>query len=141
MSQPIVKTIPRPLVTANQIVIISFVILTWFTNIEWFLAVPLIAGLSGLIFKFNPIMQIAKLFLQKEPSKYAQEEFEQQQFNQFIAVICLGIGLLAFALKWSIVGYVFTAMVAIAAFVALCGFCIGCFIRYQWQQRIRKFNK
>ncbi|WP_338448266.1 DUF4395 family protein [Niallia oryzisoli] len=30
--------------------------------------------------------------------------------------------------------YIFTIMVATAAFIAILGFCIGCFILYQWKQ-------
>lgn len=129
-----VRTVPRPLVRLNQWVIFLSVVATWVTGVEWILALPLLAGIMGLVFGFNPIMQVGKLFLRKKPSEYIPEEWEQQQFNQLIAVICLAGGLISFMLDWVIAGYVFTAMVAIASFVAILGFCIGCFIRFQWQQ-------
>lgn len=78
-------------------------------------------------------MQIAKKFLQKEPNAYIPEDWDQQQFNQKIALICLGLGFAGFLTGWNAVGYVFTILVAIAAFVAILGFCIGCFIHYQWK--------
>ena len=43
-------------------------------------------------------------------------------------------GDLSISFKLDGLGSVFTAMVAIASFVAILGFCIGCFIRFQWQQ-------
>ncbi|RKI98125.1 DUF4395 family protein, partial [Butyricicoccus sp. 1XD8-22] len=36
-----------------------------------------------------------------------------------------------FLLGWNIAGYIFTIMVAVASFVAILGFCVGCFIFYQ----------
>uniref|UniRef100_A0A942TBT9 DUF4395 domain-containing protein n=2 Tax=Neobacillus citreus TaxID=2833578 RepID=A0A942TBT9_9BACI len=129
-----VRSIPRPLVKTNQWTIVISVVLTWLSGQEWFLLVPFVAGMSGLLFGFNPIMQIAKLFLRKDPKAYIPEDWEQQQFNQKIAVSCLGIGFVGFLLGWNGVGYVFTILVAVAAFVAILGFCIGCFIYFQWNQ-------
>ena len=128
------RSIPRPLVRTNQWVIFISVVLTWISGFEWFLLVPFISGLLGLLFGFNPVMQIAKLFLRKEPKAFIPEDWDQQQFNQKIAVSCLGIGFISFLLGWSTLGYVFTILVAVAAFVAILGFCVGCFIHFQWKQ-------
>ena len=127
-------SIPKPLVRTNQWFIFLSVVLTWISGLEWLLAIPLAAGLSGLLFHFNPIMKAARLFLRKADSAYIPEEYAQQQFNQLIAVICLAGGLISFLAGWNIAGYLFTAMVAAASFIAILGFCIGCFIRFQWQQ-------
>ncbi|WML48113.1 DUF4395 domain-containing protein [Neobacillus sp. PS3-34] len=128
------KTIPQPLVRTNQWFIVISVLISWFTQLEWILAIPLAAGLMGLFFGFNPVMRLAKVFLKKAPSEYIPEDWDQQQFNQTIAVVCLGGGLACFLFNWYIAAYIFTAMVALAAGIALMGFCIGCFIRYQWKQ-------
>ena len=69
----------------------------WVSGQEWFLLVPFIAGLMGLLFGFNPIIQIGKLFLRKNPKDYIPEDWEQQQFNQKIAVTCLGLGFVSFS--------------------------------------------
>ncbi|MDP4172017.1 MAG: DUF4395 domain-containing protein [Bacillota bacterium] len=128
------KSIPQPLVKVNQWFIVISVLAAWFTHQYLILALPLFSGLMGLIFGFNPIMKTAKLFLKKDPSAYQPEDWEQQQFNQLIAVVCLAAGLLSFAMNWNVAGYAFTLMVALAAGIALLGFCIGCFIRFQWKQ-------
>ncbi|MGW6298456.1 DUF4395 domain-containing protein [Peribacillus butanolivorans] len=129
-----IRSIPRPLVRTNQWVIFSSVVMALLTGQIWILAIPFTAGLLGLIFNFNPIMRLAKLFLKKRPSDYIPEDHSQQQFNQVIAVICLGLGLISFLLGWTVSGYIFTVMVGLASFIAILGFCIGCFILYQWKQ-------
>ncbi|KWX69669.1 DUF4395 domain-containing protein [Paenibacillus jilunlii] len=125
--------IPRPLVKTNQAFIVLSVLLSWVTAQYWILALPLAAGMSGLILNYNPVIKLAARFLRKERSAYVLEDPEQQQFNQSIAVFCLAAGLLSFLAGWTIAAYIFTVMVAVAATVAILGFCIGCFIHYQWR--------
>ncbi|UOE55702.1 DUF4395 domain-containing protein [Bacillus sp. CMF12] len=127
-------SIPRPLVRTNQWSIVLSVLASWLTGEAWILAIPLLAGIMGLLFGYNPIMRTAKHFLRKKPADYIPEDWEQQQFNQVIAVACLALGQISFLLGWTAAGYVFTAMVALSAFVAILGFCIGCFIRFQLNQ-------
>ncbi len=135
-------SIPRPLVRVNQWFIVIAVVFTWMTGMEWFLLLPFVAGLLGLLFHYHPVMRFAKLFLRKKPSDYIPEDYAQQQFNQCIAVICLGIGYFAFVSGAETLGYVMTIMVFLAAFIAILGFCVGCFIRYQWIQfRHRHLSK
>ncbi|MBA2872615.1 hypothetical protein HNQ85_002926 [Anoxybacillus calidus] len=90
------RSIPRPLVRANQWFIVISVVATWLSGQEWLLALPLGAGLLGLFFGFNPVMRFAKLFLRKHPSEYVPEDADQQQFNQVIAVVCLSVGLMSY---------------------------------------------
>ena len=139
MMNKVFNSLPRPLVRTFQWSIVISVLLTWITGQEWILTIPLCAGLSGLVFKYNFIMEIAGLFLKKDKSAYIQEDVEQQRFNSVISVVCLAGGLLGFVFQFEIVAYFFTAMVAIAALVAILGFCIGCFIRFQWQKY--KYNR
>ncbi len=128
------KSIPRPLVRTNQWFIVIAVIATWLTNQYWILALPLATGLTGIVFGVNPIMRLAKLFLRKPANQYIPEDRDQQKFNQIIAVACLGLGLIGYIIHFKIMAYGFTIMVALAAFIAILGFCVGCFIRYQWLQ-------
>jgi undecaprenyl pyrophosphate phosphatase UppP len=128
------STIPRPLVRTNQWVIVLSVLVTWVTGAYWILLIPFIAGIMGIVVGLNPIMRLATVFLRKPLSEYVPEDRDQQQFNQIIAVACLALGLIGYLMHWLIVAYLFTAMVALAAFIAILGFCIGCFIRYQWTQ-------
>ncbi|MGE7907748.1 DUF4395 domain-containing protein [Peribacillus sp. NPDC094092] len=129
-----IRSIPRPLVRTNQWVILLSVATALLTGQIWILVIPLTAGLSGLLFNFNPVMRLAKLFLKRKPSDYIPEDYSQQQFNQAIAVVCLGLGFTFFLLGWNVTGYIFTLMVGMASLIAILGFCIGCFILYQWKQ-------
>src|SRR5689334_9682055 len=99
-----IQSIPRPLVRTNQWVIVLSVLLTWITKQEWILAVPLVAGLMGLIINFNPIMRFAKIFLKKKASEYIPEDKDQQQFNQVISIILLAGGLISYLLNWTVLG-------------------------------------
>ncbi|WP_144553330.1 DUF4395 domain-containing protein [Peribacillus simplex] len=129
-----IRSIPRPLVRTNQWVILLSVATALLTGQIWILVIPLTAGLLGLLFNFNPVMRLAKLFLKKKPSDYIPEDHSQQQFNQVIAVACLGLGFISFLLGWNVTGYIFTLMVGMASLIAILGFCIGCFILFQWKQ-------
>jgi hypothetical protein len=126
------NSIPRPLVRTNQWIIVLSVIAAWISRSEWFMLIPFVAGICGFLFNFNPIMRLAKLFLRQPMSRYIPEDKDQQQFNQWIALICLFLSMTAFAFHLSAIGYIFSALVLMAAFIAICGFCIGCFIRFQW---------
>ncbi|MEK4042947.1 DUF4395 domain-containing protein [Paenibacillus sp. FSL H8-0048] len=134
MSQkPAMQGIPRPLVKLNQAFIVISVLLALLTGLHWILAFPLAAGISGLIFGYNPVIRLCSPLLTKPRSAYVLEDPEQQQFNQKIAVFCLAGGLISFLAGWTLAGYIFTIMVGAAATVAILGFCIGCFIHYQWR--------
>jgi hypothetical protein len=132
MTRP--NAIPRPLVRTNQWVIVTTVLLSLATHQPLLLLIPLIAGVLGLFTGFNPIMRFAKLFLHKPLQEYALEDREQQNFNQIIAVVCLSLSLLGYLTHIEIIGIVFSLLVALAAFIAILGFCIGCFLRFQWNQ-------
>lgn len=127
-------SIPRPVVRTNQWVIVLSVIFYWVTGVYWIMAVPLIAGLMGIAFDFNPIMRTAKVFLKKESSAYIPEDKGQQKFNQLLAVFFLSTAIVSHLLHWTFLAYVASVMVCLAAFIAILGFCIGCFIQYQWSQ-------
>lgn len=133
MSQP-VASIPRPLVRTNQWFIFLSVVATWVSGQAWILLLPLVAGLLGMFFDYNPVMKVAKRFLKKNPSAYIPEDKDQQQFNQLIAVSLLALGFVGYTLNWYAVALTATIMVATASFVAILGFCVGCFIRFRWQQ-------
>ncbi|MDF2669656.1 MAG: hypothetical protein K0R67_1962 [Paenibacillus sp.] len=125
------RSIPRPLVRVNQWVIVLSVVAAWLSGLYWILAIPLAAGLLGLFTGFNPVIRLARLFLRKPASSYIPEDWNEQQFNQTIAVVCLSVGLVSYIQQWTTTAYIFTALVGTAAFVAILGFCVGCFMRYQ----------
>lgn len=127
-------SVPRPLVRLNQWTILLSVILTWITGVYWILLLPLLANLSGVLFKVNPIIKFGRLFLKKGPKAYIPEDAQQQRFNSTIAVLCLTLAFIGFAANINWLAYTFSIMVAVASFVAILGFCVGCFIHFQISQ-------
>ncbi len=128
------KTIPKPLVMANQWTIVLTVIIALLTQSAWILFIPLIANLSSLLTGFHPILVLVKRLLAKPVNQYIQEDYAQLRFNQWLAVGFLFVASLSFLLNWTILFNIATLMVGIAALIAILGFCIGCFVRFQYQQ-------
>lgn len=129
-----VKTIPKPLVIVNQWTIVLSVIIVLLTQSAWALLIPLVANLSSLLTGFHPVLVVAKRFLSKPASQYIQEDYAQLRFNQWLAVGFLLVASISFLLNWSLLFNIATIMVGFAASIAIAGFCIGCFVRFQFQQ-------
>lgn len=128
------KTIPKPLVMANQWTIVLSVIIALITQSPWILFVPLIANLSSLLTGIHPILIIVKRFLSKPLNEYIQEDYAQLKFNQWLAVSFLFVASVSYFMNWTLLFNIATVMVGLAALIAIFGFCIGCFIRFQYQQ-------
>ncbi|WP_019412499.1 DUF4395 domain-containing protein [Paenisporosarcina sp. TG20] len=128
------KTIPKPLVLANQWTIVLSVVIALIAQSTWILLVPLISGLLSLLTGFHPIVAIVKRFLTKPINQYIQEDYGQLRFNQWLAVGFLTIACLSYLMNWMILFNMATIMVGVAAFLAIQGFCIGCLVRFQYQK-------
>lgn len=128
------KTIPKPLVLATQWTIVLSVVIALITQNAWILLLPLVSCLVSIFFGFHPIMLIVKRFLKKPLNQYLQEDPAQLKFNQWMALSFLLIAVVSYVLDWKMLFNVASMMVGMAALVAILGFCIGCFIRFQFQQ-------
>lgn len=133
-------SIPKPLVDLNQWFIVTSVILSWILQLQWLLYIPFLAILSGFLFNYNPVMKLGRKFLKKEASAYQPEDVGQQRFNSGIAAFCLGTSLISGFFQWTAGYFFFSGMVFLAASIALAGFCIGCFIRFQWHRLQYKYK-
>jgi hypothetical protein len=132
------QNIPRPLVRANQWVIVISVIVFMITGQPALLLIPLLSGLYSLFLNVHPIMEITKRFLRKPLNEYIQEDRQQQRFNQILAVSMLLSAFISSLMGWTWLSLMFSAMVLTACSLAILGFCIGCYIHYQislWRQR------
>jgi biotin transporter BioY len=133
-----ISNIPRPLVRANQWVIVISVVAFLLFRMVGLLLIPLLSGISSLLFNVHPIMEIAKRFLSKPLNTYVQEDRQQQRFNQILAVALLSMAFVSALLGWMWLSLLFSVMVLTACSLAILGFCIGCAIHYQislWRQR------
>ncbi|HWQ25767.1 MAG TPA: DUF4395 domain-containing protein [Chlorobaculum sp.] len=92
--------------------------------------------------KASPIFLVgSKLFAEKNQSA-PTEDAGLMRFNNSIALILLGGAQIAFIAGAPIAGWILSGFVAVAAAVALSGFCFGCFLYYQFNlQRYRLFGQ
>lgn len=132
------NTIPKPLVRLNQSFVAINAILYLLSSNLIFLVLPIIVGLSAVLFNYNPLFVIGKRFLKKPLYEYIQEDKPQQRFNQILALSMFSLAFISFIIGQMLISYIFAIMVFLASTIALMGFCIGCFIHYQfhmWKYR------
>ncbi|CAG7620637.1 hypothetical protein PAESOLCIP111_02287 [Paenibacillus solanacearum] len=135
------KEIPIPYVRANQagmvILILLSIILQQPVILVALWAIQVLGLWQGM--RGNLIVQLAAPLLRSRIAGAQTESSELQRFNNAIAVALLTISILCFWVNpdgW--IGYVFAGMVALAAFVAICGYCVGCFLYYQFKRLRRR---
>ncbi len=131
----IMSEIPVPYLRANQTGIVAFVIIAAIARQPLLIVLLWVIQVVGLLFgvKANLFIQFAKPFLKKRILHALTESKELSRFNNLLAVIFLTISLVFYALGWTIAGYIVAGMLAAAAFAAICGFCLGCFIYFQYK--------
>ena len=128
------NSIPKPLVLANQWTIVAATVFALLLQNTWILLVPLISCLLSVFIGIHPIMYMVKKFLRKPLNEYVQEDKGQLKFNQWMAISFLTIAVVSYSFNLMLLFNIATIMVGVAALVAILGFCIGCFIRFQIQQ-------
>jgi hypothetical protein len=91
----------------------------------------LLAVLGGQ--KYSLIFQIGRRVFAHRNVTAETEDRRLMRFNNSIATTLFGLAQIAFLLNITWLGWVFSLMVAVAAGVALAGFCFGCFLYYQFK--------
>jgi hypothetical protein len=127
--------IPYPIVAVNRGIIVGGVLLALWTNQPLLTTVVLALLAPAALFgrKASPIFRIGSVLLREAIAHAPVEDQRVQRFNNIIAVVMLGAAQLAFILGAAWLGWVFSVAVAFAALVALCGFCVGCFLYFQFR--------
>ena len=126
------NTIPKPLVRLNQSFIALSAILYLLSSNRLFLVLPILLGLSSIVLNYNPLFVLGKKFLKKPMNEYIQEDKAQQRFNQILALSMYILAFVSISLSQVLISYIFATLVFLASTIALMGFCIGCFIHYQY---------
>jgi len=103
-SQACSQDVPMPVVTLNRVVIVSAVV------------GALALGQPVVTTLLFAIIALATVFGRRASLVYA------------IAATMLGLAQVAFLGGYPVVGWALAVMVAVAASVALAGFCLGCFL-------------
>ena len=132
------KSIPSPLVRINQSFIALSALLYLISSQVYFLILPIVFGISSLVLNYNPIIEFSKKFLKKPKNEYVQEDVAQQRFNQMLALTMFVLSFISYYLNIQWLSVTFAIIVFLASTIAILGFCIGCFIHYQfnmWKYR------
>ena len=138
------EAIPLPIVRFNRAILLGGIVAAIMlgqpiiTTILFLLILPavLYGRQASLIFLAG-----SKLFAQQIKNSES-ESAALMRFNNSIAAILLGSAQIAFLFGAPLAGWILSGIVAVAAAVALCGFCFGCFLFYQFNlQRYRLFGK
>jgi hypothetical protein len=127
--------VPLPVVTLNRSVLLGGVALGLIaqqplvTTLLFALLLPaVIYGQRG-----SPIAAVGRRLFARQILTAEREDRRLMRFNNTIALVLLGAAQLAFLAGLPLLGWVFALMVAVAAGIALAGFCFGCFLYYQFK--------
>jgi hypothetical protein len=137
------KGVPFPIVTLNRAVLTVGVLVALLTQQIWIITILFLIILPTTLFgkRFSLVYYIGNILFKKQIQNSQYEDAGLQRFNNTIATTLLGFSQISFLAGQSILGWIFASMVMLASGVALLGFCIGCFLYYQFKiQRYRIFG-
>ena len=133
--------IPLPIVKLNRVVLLVGIAaaialqLPIVTTVLFFIILlAVIYGKKGSFIFFIGSRLFAKQNLTAE-----KEDPKLMRFNNSIAAILLGGAQIAFLLGAPLAGWILSGFVAVAAAIALAGFCFGCFLFFQFNMQKFKF--
>jgi hypothetical protein len=135
--------IPQPIVRLNRLTILVGVIAGYVLHAPFITTVlfAIVALAAAFGRRASAIYWIGTLVLRPSTSRPDGEDPRLMRFNNTLAAIILGAAQLAFVLHAPVAGWVFAGLAALAAAVALAGFCFGCFLFYQFKlNRARLFG-
>ncbi|NTU52729.1 MAG: DUF4395 domain-containing protein [Chlorobiaceae bacterium] len=136
--------IPLPIVTFNRWFLLTGIV------IGFLISQPLVTTLLFMILlpavvygkRASLIYILGSKFFAEKIRTAATEDAGLMRFNNSIALILLGIAQLFFMAGLPLIGWIISAVVALAAVIALSGFCFGCYLYFQFNlQRFRLFGQ
>jgi hypothetical protein len=137
------KGIPMPIVTLNRTVLTFGILIALFTQQVWITTILFLILLPTTLLgkHFSLIYKLGSWLFREKIKTSDYEDAGLQRFNNTIATTLLGFAQVFFLFGQSILGWVFSGMVMVASGVALLGFCVGCYLYYQFKiQRYRIFG-
>lgn len=136
--------VPMPIVRLNRWTLVSGVLIGIVTQQPLWTTLLLLLLLPGVLFgqAWSPVAWLGRRVLVRQIPGAQREDRRLMRFNNSIAVLLLGGAQLAFVAGLPLVGWLLAGMVALAASIALAGFCVGCFLYFQFKlQRYRLFGQ
>jgi Na+/H+ antiporter NhaD/arsenite permease-like protein len=126
--------IPRAIVRLNRSTIVGFVVVAAVLNAPWITTVLFVVIALAACFgrRLSPVYRIGMALFRPAPDPVHDEDPQLMRFNNRLAALMLGGAQIAFVLHVPTVGWALCGACALAAAVALAGFCVGCFLYYQF---------
>ncbi|MAT43869.1 MAG: hypothetical protein CL609_16160 [Anaerolineaceae bacterium] len=135
--------IPLPIVNFNRALLTGGILIALIFQQAWITTLLFLLLLPTTLFgrKYSLIYMVGRVLFKKQIPNAEREDQQLQRFNNTIATTLLGIAQILFAVNLPIGGWIFAVMVMLASGVALAGFCVGCFLYYQFKlNRYRLFG-
>jgi hypothetical protein len=135
--------IPMPIITLNRSLLCFGLLIAIATQQIWITTLLFLILLPAALFgrQYSLIFRVGSLLFAEKNKTAEREDPSLQRFNNGIATVLLGFAQIAFLLNQSLAGWIFSGLVALASGVALAGFCVGCFLYYQFKlQKYRLFR-
>jgi len=126
--------IPLPIVKLNRIVLLIGIIAAIVFQQPMVTSALFFIILSSALFgrQGSLIFFIGSRLFAKQNMTAESEDPRLMRFNNSIAALLLGGAQIAFISGAPLVGWILSGVVAVAASIALAGFCFGCFLFYQF---------
>ncbi len=143
-SQAIPGGVPQPIVKLNQAVLLGGVVAGIVFQQPLVTTALFFLTLGSVLFgkKGSLIFLIGSKLLAEQNRNAATDDPRLVRFNNTIATLLLGFAQIAFLLGAPLAGWILAGMLGVATAVALSGFCLGCFLFYQFNiQRYRLFGQ
>jgi hypothetical protein len=140
---PVCDDIPLPIVKLNRWTLVVSVAAALLLQQPLITTALFLLLLPATLFgqRTSLIFQTGKRLFAAQNAVAEREDRRLQRFNNTIATVLLGAAQIAFGFGWTVVGWGLSLAVAAAAAVALAGFCVGCFLYYQFKlNRYRLFG-
>jgi hypothetical protein len=135
--------IPMPIVRLNRWVIVGGVLIGLLTGQPLLTTALFLVLLFAVLFgpRGSLVFRAGSALFARQIPTAEREDRRLMKFNNTIALVLFGLAQVFFLIGLPVIGWAFSIMVAVAASIALAGFCIGCFLFYQFKiQKTRLFG-
>jgi hypothetical protein len=127
--------VPLPIVQLNRWTLVIGITLGFVLHQPLMTTALFVVLAAATIFgqRGSLIFQVGKRLFGPRLATAPREDRGLVRFNNAIATMLLGLAQAAFALGLPAAGWALAGLVVVAAGVALAGFCLGCFLYYQFK--------
>lgn len=125
--------IPISIVRLNRAVLVAGIVIGLIAQQPLFTTALFVILVCAILFgpRGSLIFQLGRRLFARRIATDEREDRRLMRFNNSIAAVLLGAAQPAFVFGAPLLGWALALMVAVAASIALAGFCIGCFLYFQ----------